>query len=167
MQGMLNMDTLKLSLFGSSLASSLLPQIRGNSLEWETVGKVKLLSAHFDGKQSRDVVYLSPISHAHYLCLQGTRGEVAPHRSGFLWWHWPNGYVSSFLEEDSWCSGPLSHCVFQQLQGIWAYWAVYGIQKCASNQPVIGMVLSLVMPLWAVAHATWHTFSSFIFSNLH
>ena len=63
-------------------------------------------SAYFDGKQSSYPVDLPSVPKFHYRCLQAMGGEAAPAGSGFLWWHWPIGYVTSFFEEDSWSSGP-------------------------------------------------------------
>ena len=59
----------------------------------ESVGKAEMLSAHFDGKQSRDPVavqesYLTSISQSHCLCLKVNKGgEAVTVGSGFLWWH--------------------------------------------------------------------------------
>ena len=48
---------LKSAVFGSSSDSSLPPLIgAGGGLVCESVGKAEMLSAHFDGKQSRDPV---------------------------------------------------------------------------------------------------------------
>ena len=81
-------STLKSAVFGSSLDSSLPPLIgAGGGLVCESVGKVDLLSAHFDGKQSRDPVDLQSVPQSHFLCLQVTGGEAAPAGSRFLWWH--------------------------------------------------------------------------------
>ena len=56
-------STLKSVVFGSSSDSSLPPLIGvGGGLVCESVGK-DLLSAHFDGKQSRDPVYLPSTCH--------------------------------------------------------------------------------------------------------
>ena len=49
----------------------------------------EMLSAHFDGKPSRDLciaIHLPSVSQPHYICLQVTGGEAAPVGSGFLWW---------------------------------------------------------------------------------
>ena len=78
-------------LFGSSSNSSLPPLIGASAgLVCESVKKADLLSAHLDGKQSRDPVDLPstchPSSQSHYLCLQVTGGEAAPAGSRFLWW---------------------------------------------------------------------------------
>ena len=52
-------STLKSAVFGSSSDSSLPPLIGvGGGLVCESVGKADMLSAHFDGKQSRDPVDL-------------------------------------------------------------------------------------------------------------
>ena len=57
-------STLKSALFGSSSDSSLPPLIgAGGGLVCESVGKADLLSAYFDGKQSRDPVDLSSTCH--------------------------------------------------------------------------------------------------------
>ena len=57
-------STLKSSVFGSSSDSSLPALIgAGGGLVCESVGKVDMLSAHFDGKQSRDQVFLSSTCH--------------------------------------------------------------------------------------------------------
>ena len=57
-------STLKSAVFGSSSDSSLPPPIgAGGGLVCESVGKVDLLSAHFDGKQSRDPVDLPSTCH--------------------------------------------------------------------------------------------------------
>ena len=57
-------STLKLAVFGSNLDSSLPPLIgAGGGLVCESVGKADLLSAHFDGKQSRDPVDLPSTCH--------------------------------------------------------------------------------------------------------
>ena len=53
-------STLKLAVFGSSSDSSLPPP---GGLVCESVGKADLLSAHFDGKQSRDPVDLPSTCH--------------------------------------------------------------------------------------------------------
>ena len=82
----------------------------GAGLVCESARKADMLSAHFDGKQSRDPVDLPPVSQSHYLCLQVTGVEAAPAGSGFLWLHRPIGYVYSFLEEDILGSGPSSCC---------------------------------------------------------
>ena len=80
-------STLKSAVFGSG-SDSFLPPLMGvgGGLVCESVGKADMLSAHFDGKQSRDPVDQS-IPQSHYLCLQVTGGEAANARSGFLWWH--------------------------------------------------------------------------------
>ena len=58
-------STLKSDVFGSSSDSSLPPLIGlSGGLVSESVGKADMLSAHFDGKQSRDPVDLP------YSCLQ-------------------------------------------------------------------------------------------------
>ena len=55
-------STLKPVAFGVS--SSLPPLFGGDSgLKCESVGKADLLSAHFDGKQSRESVDLQPTCH--------------------------------------------------------------------------------------------------------
>ena len=59
---------------------------------------------------SRSAIHLPSVSQSHYIGLQVTRGEAASAKSGFLWWHWPIGYVSSLFEEDSWGPGPSSRC---------------------------------------------------------
>ena len=52
-------STLKSAVFGSSSDSSLPPLIgAGGGLVCELVGKADMLSAHFDGKHSRDPVDL-------------------------------------------------------------------------------------------------------------
>ena len=57
-------STLKSALFGSSSDSSLPPLVgAGGGLDCESVGKADMLSAHFDGKQSRDPVDLSSTCH--------------------------------------------------------------------------------------------------------
>ena len=57
-------STLKSAVFGSSSDSSLPPLIgAGGDLVCESVGKADLLSAHFDGKQSRDPVDLPSTCH--------------------------------------------------------------------------------------------------------
>ena len=57
-------STLKSAVFGSSSDSSLLPLIgAGGGMVCESVGKADLLSAHFDGKQSRDPVDLPSTCH--------------------------------------------------------------------------------------------------------
>ena len=51
-------------MFGSSSDSSLLPLIgSGGGLVCESVGKAQMLSAHFDGKQSRDPADLPSTCH--------------------------------------------------------------------------------------------------------
>ena len=81
-------STLKSAVFGSSSDSSLPPLIGAcGGLVCEPVEKAHMLLAHFDGKQSRDIVDLPSISQSHYLCLQVTGGEAAPVGSRFLWWH--------------------------------------------------------------------------------
>ena len=55
---------MKSAVFGSSSDSSLPPLIgAGGGLVCESVGKADLLSAHFDGKQSRDPVDLKSTCH--------------------------------------------------------------------------------------------------------
>ena len=55
---------MKSAVFGSSSDSSLPPLIgAGGGLVCESVGKADMLSAHFDGKQSRDPVDLPSTSH--------------------------------------------------------------------------------------------------------
>ena len=50
-------------MFGSSSKSSFPPLIgAGGGLVSESVGKADVLSAHFDGKQSRDPVDLPPLA---------------------------------------------------------------------------------------------------------
>ena len=57
-------STLKSAVFGSSSDSSLPPLIgAGSGLVCESVGKADMLSAHFDGKQSRDPVDLPSTCH--------------------------------------------------------------------------------------------------------
>ena len=57
-------STLKSAVFGSRSDSSLPPLIgTGGGLVCESVGKADMLSAHFDGKQSRDPVDLPSTSH--------------------------------------------------------------------------------------------------------
>ena len=57
-------STLKSAVFGSSSDSSLPPLIgAGGGLVSESVGKADMLSAHFDGKQSRDPVDLPLTCH--------------------------------------------------------------------------------------------------------
>ena len=57
-------STLKSAVFGSGSDSSLPPLIgAGASLVCESVGKADMLSAHFDGKQSRDPVDLPTTCH--------------------------------------------------------------------------------------------------------
>ena len=81
-------STLKSAVNGSSPDSSLPPLIAvGGGLVCELVGKADMLSAHFNGKQSRDpvsAIHLPSVSQCHYLCLQVTGGEAAPAGSGFL-----------------------------------------------------------------------------------
>ena len=73
-------STLKSAVFGSSSDSSLLPLIgAGGGLVCESVGKAEILSANFDGKQSRDPADLP--------YTQVTVGETAPAGSIFLWRH--------------------------------------------------------------------------------
>ena len=82
------LSTLKWAVFSSGSNSSLPPLIgAGGGLVCESVWKANMLSAHFDGKQSRDPVDLPSVPQSHYLCLQVTGGEAAPAESGFLWWH--------------------------------------------------------------------------------
>ena len=79
-------STLKSGVFGSSSDSSLPPLIgAGGGLVCESAGKTEMLSAHFDGKQSRDPVDLPSVPQSHYLCLQVTGCEAASAGSGFLW----------------------------------------------------------------------------------
>ena len=55
---------MKSAMFGSSSDSSLPPLIgAGGGLVCESVGKADMLSAHFDGKQSRDAVDLPSTCH--------------------------------------------------------------------------------------------------------
>ena len=57
-------STLKSAVFGSSSNSFLPPLIGvGGSLVCESVGKAEMLWAHFDGKQSRDLVDLPSTCH--------------------------------------------------------------------------------------------------------
>ena len=57
-------STLKSAVFGSSSDLSLPPLIwAGGGLVCESVGKADLLSAHFDGKQSRDPVDMPSTCH--------------------------------------------------------------------------------------------------------
>ena len=57
-------STLKSAVFGSSSDSSLPPLIGADGgLVCESIGKADLLSAHFDGKQSRDPVDLPSTCH--------------------------------------------------------------------------------------------------------
>ena len=57
-------STLKVAVFGSSSDSSLPPLIGADGgLVCESVGKVDMLSAHFDGKQYRDPVDLPSTCH--------------------------------------------------------------------------------------------------------
>ena len=57
-------STLKSAVFGSGSDSSLPPLIvAGGGLVCESVGKADMLSAHFDGKQSRDPVDLTSTCH--------------------------------------------------------------------------------------------------------
>ena len=57
-------STLTSAVFGSSSDSSLPPLIgAGGGLVSESVGKADMLSAHFDGKQSRDPVDLPSTCH--------------------------------------------------------------------------------------------------------
>ena len=57
-------STLKSAVFSSSSDSSLLPLTgAGGGLVCESVGKAEMLSANFDGKQSRDLVDLISTSH--------------------------------------------------------------------------------------------------------
>ena len=57
-------STLKSAVFGSSSDSSLPPLIgAGGGLVCESVRKADILSAHFDGKQSRDPVDLPSTYH--------------------------------------------------------------------------------------------------------
>ena len=84
-------STLKSTVFGSSSDSSL-PLLIGASggLVCESVGKAEMLYAYFDGKQSRNPVYVPSTCHSSpsvCLCLQVTGGEAAPAGSGFLWWN--------------------------------------------------------------------------------
>ena len=56
--------TLKSAVFGSSSDSSLPARIGASGgLVCESVGKANMLSAHFDGKQSRDPVDLPSTCH--------------------------------------------------------------------------------------------------------
>ena len=56
-------STLKSAVFGSSSDSSLPLIGAGGGLVCEAVGKADMLSAHFDGKQSRDIVDLPSTCH--------------------------------------------------------------------------------------------------------
>ena len=57
-------STLKSAVFGSSSDSSLPPLIgAGGGVVCESVGNADMLSAHFDGKQSRDPVDLPSTCH--------------------------------------------------------------------------------------------------------
>ena len=86
-------STLKSAVLGSSSDSSLPPLIgEGGGLVCESVGKADMLSAHFDGKQSRDPVDLPSTCHPSpslttFATLQVTQGEAALAGPRFLWWH--------------------------------------------------------------------------------
>ena len=108
-------STLKSTVFGSSSDLSLPPLI-GAGLVCESDGKADMLSAHFDGKQSRDPVNLPSTWHQ------------SPSLTTFAFRSWevkqllldldsyggtdPLGMFPLFLEEDSCGSGPLSCCGF-------------------------------------------------------
>ena len=86
-------STLMSAVFGSN--SSLPPLIsEGGGLVCESVGKADLLSDHFDSKQSREAIDLPLTCHPSpsLTTFAFRSSEVL----GPLWWHWPNGYVSSF-----------------------------------------------------------------------
>ena len=56
-------STLKSAVFGSSSDSFLPPLIGvGGGVVCESVGKADMLSAHFDGKQSRDPAICHPLA---------------------------------------------------------------------------------------------------------
>ena len=83
-------STLKSAVFLSTLDSSLPPLIGADGgLVYESVGKADMLSAHFDGKQSRDPVDLPSTCHPSpsLTTFAFTGDEAAPAGSGLLWWH--------------------------------------------------------------------------------
>ena len=103
-------STLKSAVFGLVSSSSYWGGW-WSGLVCKSVGKADI-SAHFDGKQSRDPGDLHPLA---VRCLQVTGGEAAPAGSGFLWWHWPIGYVSSFFERTAEVLAPRLTVVFRRL----------------------------------------------------
>ena len=83
---------MKSAVFGSSSDSSLPPLIgAGDGLVCESVGKADMLSAHFDGKQSRDPIDLPSTCHPSpsltTFAFRSRDGEAAPTGSLFLWLH--------------------------------------------------------------------------------
>ena len=109
-------STLKSAVFGSSSDSSLPPLIgAGGGLVSELVGKADMLSAHFDGKPSRDPVDLSSTCHPSLLSLttyafrsrEVTRLllDIDSYGGTDLF-----GMFPLFEEEDSCGSGPSSCC---------------------------------------------------------
>ena len=85
-------STLKSAVFGSSSDSSLPPLIgAGGGLVCESVGKADMLSAYFDGKQSRDPVDLPSTCHPSpsltTFAFRSRGGEAASAGSRFIRWH--------------------------------------------------------------------------------
>ena len=108
-------STLKSAVFGSSPDSSLPPLIRaGGGLVCESVGKADLLSAHFDGKQSRDPVDLPSTCHpSPSLTTFAFRSREVKRLLLDLDSYGgtdPLGMFPFFEEEDSCSSGPSSCC---------------------------------------------------------
>ena len=106
---------LKSAVLCSSLDSSLPPLIwGGGGLVCESVGKALMLSAHFDGKTFRDTVdLLSTCQTSHSLTTFAFRSrKVRRLLLDLDSYRGPDslGCISSFLEEDSWCSSPSSRC---------------------------------------------------------
>ena len=83
-------STLKSAMFGSSSDSSLPSLIgAGGGPVCESVRKADMLSAHFDGKQSRDPVDLPSTCHrSPSLTTFAFRSREVKRLLGrFLWWH--------------------------------------------------------------------------------
>ena len=79
-------------MFFSGSDSSLPPLIgEGGGLVCELVGKADMLSANFDGKQSRDAVDRPSTCHPSpsltTFAFRSREVNLDPAGSGFLWWH--------------------------------------------------------------------------------
>ena len=59
-------------------------------------------------------IHLSSVPQSHYICRQVKGGKATPVRSGFLWWHWPIEYVSSFFKRTADVLAPCLAVVFRR-----------------------------------------------------